>query len=67
MRPTTPALWMTAALLTALTALASGCKTQHDVNINVAPIYATIDVNLRVKVEKDLEEFFPSETDTATQ
>lgn len=47
-----------ALFLLAATALASsGClsvKTQHEVK----PIHITMDVNLNVKVEKALEDFF---------
>lgn len=47
-------------------ALLTGCHTEHEIKIapiEVKPIYATLDVNLRVKIERELEDVFAYEKD----
>ncbi|NJN63689.1 MAG: YnbE family lipoprotein, partial [Acidobacteria bacterium] len=45
----------------------AGCQTQHKVDTNsvievkpieIKPIYATIDVNVKVQVDRELDSFF---------
>jgi len=57
-------------MMTALPLLITGCKTEHTVNTNsvveikpieIKPIYATIDINVKVKVDKALDSFFDYE------
>jgi hypothetical protein len=42
-----------------LTLGVGSCRSQHDVNVNVAPIFMTLDVNIRV--DRQLDEFFAFE------
>ena len=46
-------LWVTLALL-----MATGCRTRHEVDMTheIKPIHITLDINL--KVDKELDDFF---------
>ena len=55
-----------ATLLTAFFLIQTGCSTSHKVElaaVEVKPIHITIDVN--VKVDKELDDFFSDIDDTA--
>ena len=55
-------LWAALALM-----IMSGCRTRHDVNMthDVKPIHITLDVNL--KVERELNNFFGDIDQAAAQ
>ncbi|MBI1371197.1 MAG: YnbE family lipoprotein [Phycisphaera sp.] len=48
-------------MLAATPLLLAGCKTEHKIEVEpveVKPIHITVDVNVRVKVDKELDNFF---------
>ncbi len=61
---------LTTIMILALPLMLAGCKTEHTVNTNsvveikpieIKPIYATIDINVKVQVDRELDSFFDYE------
>ena len=52
--------WLMVAIVAALWAI-GGCKVRHDVNvepIEIKPIHITMDINIKIKVDREVDSFF---------